>query len=49
MTGTVFFPLSEQIADTARAHGLHWAASYYAKRGVPINEFFMLARVAGLL
>ncbi len=49
MTGTVFYPLSEQIAETARVHGLHWAAQYYCGRGVPLNEFFILARVAGVL
>ena len=48
MTGSVFFPLGQQIADTVRAHGLTWAASYYAKRGVPIGEFLMLAVGAGV-
>lgn len=49
MTGTLFYPLSEQIAETTRVHGLSWAAAYYAKRGVPVSEFIMLARVAGVL
>jgi hypothetical protein len=49
MTGTLFFPLSEQIADTTRAHGIAWAARYYAKRGVPLAEFVILARGAGLI
>ncbi len=48
MTGSVFFPLGEQIADTVRAHGLAWAASYYAGRGVPVAEFLMLAQGAGV-
>lgn len=48
MTGSVFFPLGQQIADTVRAHGLAWAAAYYAKRGVPASEFLMLAQGAGV-
>jgi hypothetical protein len=49
MTGTVFYPLSAQIADTARVHGLVWTASHYLKRGVPLGEFLLLARGAGVL
>ena len=49
MTGSVFFPLGEQIADTVRAHGLTWAATYYMGRGVPVSEFLMLAVGAGVL
>ncbi len=49
MTGSTFFPLGQQIADTASAHGIFWAAQYYAKRGVPLNQFLVLARGAGAL
>lgn len=49
MTGSVFYPLSQQIADTVAAHGLSWAAAYYARRGVPASQFILLARGAGLI
>ena len=49
MTGTLFYPLSHQIADTAAVHGITWAASYYMKRGVPLADFLMLARGAKLI
>lgn len=48
MTGSVFYPLGQQIADTIAAHGLSWAAAHYAKRGVPPSEFLMLASGAGV-
>lgn len=47
--GAVAYPLGEQIADTVRAHGLRWAASYYCAKGVPEAEFLLLARGAGVL
>ena len=47
--GAVAYPLGEQIADTVREHGLRWTASYYSKKGVPQNEFMLLARGAGVL
>ena len=44
MTGTVFHPLSEQIADTIRVHGFIFAQRYYVKqRKVPRYEFLLLA------
>jgi hypothetical protein len=46
MTGSTFYPLGQQIADTAQAHGIFWAAQHYAKRGVPLAEFLVLARGA---
>jgi len=49
MSGTLHFPLGEQIADTVRVHGLAWAAAYSAKRRVPMVEFILLARGAGVL
>lgn len=49
MTGSTFYPLGQQIADTAQAHGLAWAAAHYAKRGVPLSQFIVLARGAGAL
>ena len=49
MTGSLFYPLSQQIKDTARVHGLCWAAQYYAKRNVPLAEFLLLARGVGLI
>jgi len=49
MKGSLFYPLSLQIADTARVHGLAWTAAYYARRGVPLFEFTLLARGAGLI
>lgn len=49
MTGSTLFPLGQQIAETMRVHGLAWAARYYAKRGVPVDHFIILARGAGVL
>jgi hypothetical protein len=49
MSGSIAYPLSAQIADTARVHGLPWAAAYYARRGVPLDQFMILARGAGLI
>jgi hypothetical protein len=43
VTGSVFYPLSQQIADNVAAHGYVWAWSYYMRRGVPDWEFRMLA------
>lgn len=47
--GSVAYPLGEQIASTVQAHGAAWAASYYAQRGVALDEFLVLARGAGAL
>jgi hypothetical protein len=47
--GDIAYPLGEQIASTVEVHGLHFAASYYAKRGVPLGEFMLLGRGAGVL
>lgn len=45
MTGTLFYPLTEQIRDTIRAHGLRWAVQYYFKRIKDVVQFrlFMIA------
>lgn len=43
MTGTVFHPLSEQIASTIAVHGADWALAYYTSRGVAEWEFRILA------
>jgi hypothetical protein len=39
--GSVFYPLSQQIADTAAAHGLEWACWYYCfnRRGPRLSRF----------
>lgn len=49
MTGTVGYPLGQQIASTVEVHGLQWAVAYYMKRGVPLAEFLILAKGAGAL
>lgn len=46
MTGSTFYPLSQQIADNIQAHGLVWTADYYKTRGVPLWEFLILAAPA---
>lgn len=47
--GSTAYPLGEQIASTAQVHGLQFAASYYAARGVALTDFLLLARGAGVL
>lgn len=47
--GAVHYPLGEQIASTAQVHGVSWCAAYYARAGVPLGEFLVLARGAGVL
>lgn len=45
MTGTLVYPLTEQIRDTIAAHGLRWAVQYYYKRIKDVVQFrlFMIA------
>lgn len=47
--GSVVYPLGEQIASTVAVHGLTWACAYYASAGVPLEQFLLLARGAGVL
>jgi len=43
MTGTLDYPLSEQIADTIAVHGREWAAHYYiVRRRVPAHQYMLL-------
>jgi hypothetical protein len=46
--GTVFYPLSQQIADTAAEHGAEWTSWYYTAnpRGPMLSalEWSILAR-----
>lgn len=49
LKGSAFYPLGAQIANTAQVHGIAWCAQYYAKRGVPIAQFLILARGAGVI
>lgn len=44
--GSVFYPLSEQIADTARVHGLEWTRAHYAAKGVSDFAWFILSQKA---
>lgn len=41
MSGTVFYPLTQQIRDTIAVHGLAWTVRHYAKR-IPRAEFRVL-------
>ena len=45
MTGSVVFPLVEQMRDTINTHGLQWAVRYYMKR-IPWPECRLLLRSA---
>jgi hypothetical protein len=47
--GSVTYPLTQQIASTVEVHGLQFAASYYASKGLTQTEFLVLARGAGVL
>ena len=46
MRGTLTIPFSALVADTIEAHGLAWAAAYYAKKGLPLWQFLIFARSA---
>lgn len=41
MRGTITYPLTHQMADTIRTHGLAWAVRYYANR-IPARELRIL-------
>ena len=41
--GCVDYPLSVQIQDTIRAHGVSFAWETYRKRGLPFWEFYIFA------
>lgn len=43
MVGSPLVPFSELVRDTIRAHGLAWAAKYYAKRGLPLWQFVIFS------
>jgi len=47
MSGSTIFPLVDQIRDTIRVHGLHWAVQYYSRR-LPVWECRFFLRVACL-
>jgi len=44
MRGSLAVPFSELVVDTIKAHGITWAAQYYAKRGLPLWQFLIFAR-----
>ena len=46
MTGKGNIRFSTLVADTIEAHGLAWAAAYYAKKGLPLWQFLIFARGA---
>ena len=46
-TGSVTYPLGEQIADTIAVHGTEWTRSYFLKAGVAGWEYDLL--LAGAL
>jgi hypothetical protein len=39
MRGSQHIHFSELFTDTVRAHGVQWAAGYYAKNGMSTKEF----------
>lgn len=41
--GTVAYPLSERIQSACKAWGIPDAARYYARHGIKIREFLILA------
>lgn len=45
MRGCTAYPLTEQIVDTIKVHGLSWSLAYYAKR-IPRAELRVLVRGA---
>ncbi len=48
MAGKGSIRFAELFADTVRAHGVKWAASYYAKRGMPLWECLFWLRATGV-
>lgn len=45
MSGTLIYPLIEQIRDTIKVHGLKWAVAYYFKR-LELAVFRFMMKVA---
>lgn len=45
MQGHLSVPFSSLVQDTVKAHGLSWAARYYAKRGLPLWQFLIFAGI----
>lgn len=45
--GSLEYPLSQRLADTAREHGVRWAAEHARRNGLTLQECLMLARVPG--
>ena len=45
MNGSIFYPLTERIADGIKVHGMRWAVTYYSKR-MSRMELRVLMRVA---
>ncbi len=50
MQGHLSVPFHTLVQDTIKAHGLSWAARYYAKRDLPLWQFVVFAglRARGL-
>ena len=48
-TGSLTFPLGEQIIDTIQVHGFEWAHAYYLKAGLAAWEFDCLLQGQALL
>lgn len=46
MTGKGTIHFSELVQSTIEAHGLAWAARYYAAKGLPLWQFLIFARRA---
>ncbi len=44
-TGTIEYPLSEQIADTMQVHGYGWTLGAFLKAGLTVEEFHLLLQV----
>lgn len=49
MRGNIYFPLGQRIANTAAVHGVRHTAQWAKRRGVPLEQFLILAKGAGAL